>query len=223
MTSRETIKVKICGVRTPEDALAAAQAGADFIGLSFVPGTRRRVDAGDAKRIVDAVKSAVPQPSQVVGLFADQPLEEVNETIHTCGLDATQLCGQESLEYCASVQAQVIKVVHVDANPGQTATDSLAGSVGRYTNAGHLVTLDRFMTGVPGGTGQSFDWDVAAQISQRGLRFLLAGGLTPDNVSQAIAHAAPWGVDVSSGVETNGIKDHDKIRRFIEKARGGPQ
>ena len=117
----------------------------------------------------------------------------------------------------------MIKVVHVDANPGQTATDSLAGSVGRYTNAGHLVTLDRFMTGVPGGTGQSFDWDVAAQISQRGLRFLLAGGLTPDNVSQAIAHAAPWGVDVSSGVETNGVKDHDKIRRFIENARGGPQ
>ena len=85
-------RIKICGLRTPEDALVVAQAGADFIGLSFVPGTRRRVDAGYAKRIVDAVKSAVPQPSQVVGLFADQPLEEVNETIHTCDLDAAQLC-----------------------------------------------------------------------------------------------------------------------------------
>ncbi len=222
MSSREP-RVKICGVRTPEDALFAAQAGADFIGLSFVPGTPRRVDVGHAKQIVDAVKSAVPQPPQAVGLFADQPLEEVNETIHTCGLDAAQLCGQESLEYCGNVGAQVIKVIHVDVNPGQTATDNLADHVGRYTNAGHLATLDRFMKGVPGGTGQSFDWDVAAQISQRGLRFLLAGGLTPDNVAQAIARAQPWGVDVSSGAETNGVKDHDKIRRFIENARGGPQ
>ncbi len=223
MTSRETIKVKICGIRTPEDALVAAQAGADFIGLSFVPGTRRRVDVGDAKGIVTAVKAAGPQPLQVVGLFADQPLDQVNETIGACGLDAAQLCGQESLDYCRSVDAQVIKVIHVDVNAGQTATDRLAERVGRYTNAGHLVTLDRFMKGVPGGTGQGFDWDVAAQVSQRDLRFLLAGGLTPDNVSLAVAHASPWGVDVSSGVETNGVKDHDKIRRFIENARGGPQ
>ena len=216
-------RIKICGLRTPEDALVVAQAGADFIGLSFVPGTPRRVDSASAKQMVAAVKAARPQPLQVVGLFADQPLEEVNETIDACDLDAVQLCGQESLDYCRSVDAQVIKVIHVDVNAGQTATDRLAERVGRYINAGHLVTLDRFMKGVPGGTGQGFDWDVAAQVSQRGLRFLLAGGLTPDSVSQAIAHAAPWGVDVSSGVETNGVKDHDKIRRFIENARGGPQ
>ena len=221
--SREEPRVKICGVRTPEDALVAAQAGADFIGLSFVPGTPRRVNVGHAKQIVGEVRAIEGQPPKIVGLFADQPLEEVNETIHTCDLDAAQLCGQESLDYCRSVDAQVIKVIHVDVNAGQTATDRLAERVGRYINAGHLVTLDRFMKGVPGGTGQGFDWDVAAQISQRGLRFLLAGGLTPDNVSQAIAQATPWGVDVSSGVETNGVKDHDKIRRFIENARGGPQ
>ena len=220
--SEKGTRIKICGLRTPEDALVVAQAGADFIGLSFVPGTPRRVDAASAKQMVAAVKAARPQPLQVVGLFADQPLEEVNETIDACDLDAVQLCGQESLDYCRSVDAQVIKVIHVDVNAGQTATDRLAERVGRYINAGHLVTLDRFMKGVPGGTGQGFDWDVAAQVSQRGLRFLLAGGLTPDNVSQAIAHAAPWGVDVSSGVETNGVKDHDKIRRFIENARGGP-
>ena len=139
------------------------------------------------------MKASGPQPPQVVGLFADQPLEEVNETIHACDLDAAQLCGQESLDYCRGVDAQVIKVIHVDVNAGQTATDSLAERVGRYTNAGHLVTLDRFMKGVPGGTGQGFDWDVAAQVSQRGLRFLLAGGLTPDNVSQAIDNAGSMG------------------------------
>ena len=153
------IQVKICGLRTPEDALAAAQAGADFIGLSFVPGTPRRVDAASARQMIAAVKAAGPQPPQVVGLFADQPLDYVNETIHACDLDAAQLCGQESLEYCGSVEAQVIKVIHVDVNAGQTATDSLAQRVGRYTNAGHLVTLDRFMKGVPGGTGQGFDWE----------------------------------------------------------------
>ncbi len=222
MPEKEPI-VKICGLRTLKDALVAAQAGADFIGVSFVPGTPRRVDAASAKQIVAAVKTAGPEPPQVVGLFADQPLDYVNETIHACDLDAAQLCDQESLEYCASVDAQVIKVIHVDVNAGQTATDRLAERVGRYTNAGHLVTLDRFMKGVPGGTGQGFDWDVAAQVSQRGLRFLLAGGLTPDNVSQAIAHAAPWGVDVSSGVETDRVKDHDKIRQFIDNARGGPR
>ncbi len=219
MTSRETIKVKICGVRTPEDALVAAQAGADFVGLSFVPGSRRRVDVSVAKNIVSAVKSTGQQRPKMVGLFADQVLEEVNQTIEACGLDAAQLCGQESLEYCRDVEAQVIKVLHVEPNAGQTATDSLSERVGRYTNVGHLVTLDRFMEGVPGGTGQTFDWDVAAQISSRGFSFLLAGGLDPSNVSRAAAHASPWGVDVSSGVETNGTKDHDKIRAFVSNAR----
>ena len=221
--SQSEPRVKICGVRTPEDALVAAQAGADFIGLAFVPGRLRRVDVASAKNIVAGLRAAMPQPPQVVGLFADQPLDEVNETIHSCDLDVAQLCGQEPLDYCRSVEAGVIKVLHVDVNAGQTATDSLGERVGRYTNAGHLVTLDRFMQGVPGGTGQSFDWDVAAQLSQRGLSFLLAGGLTPDNVPQAISQVNPWGVDVSSGVETNGIKDHDKIREFINNARRGPQ
>ena len=218
MSSREP-KVKICGVRTPEDALVAAQAGADFIGLAFVPGRRRRVDVASAKRIVAALKAAGPASPKVVGLFADQPLDEINETINTCCLDVAQLCGQESLEYCGSVEAQVIKVLHVDPNAGQSATDSLAGRVGRYKDAGHLVTLDRLMKGVPGGTGQSFDWDIAAQLSQRGVSFLLAGGLDPDNVSRAIAQVQPWGVDVSSGVETDGVKDHDKIRAFAHNAR----
>lgn len=221
--SQSEPRFKICGVRTPEDALVAAQAGADFIGLAFVPGRLRRVDVASAKNIVAGLRAAMPQPPQVVGLFADQPLDEVNETIHSCDLDVAQLCGQEPLDYCRSVEAGVIKVLHVNVNAGQTATDSLGERVGRYTNAGHLVTLDRFMQGVPGGTGQSFDWDVAAQLSQRGLSFLLAGGLTPDNVPQAISQVNPWGVDVSSGVETNGIKDHDKIREFINNARRGPQ
>jgi phosphoribosylanthranilate isomerase len=89
----------------------------------------------------------------------------------------------------------------------------------RFRDAGHLVTLDRQVDGWPGGTGQSFDWDIAARLSQPGREFLLAGGLTPDNVAQAIAKVRPWGVDVSSGVETGGVKDPEKIRAFVENAR----
>ena len=128
--SQSEPRVKICGVRTPEDALAAAQAGADFVGLAFVPGRLRRVDVASAKNIVAGLRAAMPHPPQVVGLFADQPLDEVNETIHSCDLDVAQLCGQEPLDYCRSVEAGVIKVLHVDVNAGQTATDSLGNASG---------------------------------------------------------------------------------------------
>ena len=214
----EPVKVKICGVQRPEDALVAAQAGADFIGVAFVPERRRRLDVSSAKCVVTALRATGRQAPKVVGLFADQSLDKVNETIDACELDLVQLCGKESTEYCGKVEAQVIKVVHVDA-AGPETVDRLAERVGRYRGAGHLVTLDRLVEGMAGGTGRSFDWNIAAQLSQRGLSFLLAGGLTPDNVSRAVAQVDPWGVDVSSGVETNEAKDHDKIRAFINNAR----
>ena len=217
--STEPIKVKICGIQRMEDALAAAQAGADFIGVVFVPERYRRLDVSSAKKIVKALRATAGQASKVVGLFADQSLDEVNEIINACDLDTVQLCGKESTEYCGRVKAQVIKVVHVDASAGPGTVDGLAERIGGYKDAGHLVTLDRLMEGMQGGTGHSFDWDIAARLSQRGLSFLLAGGLSPDNVSRAVAEVIPWGVDVSSGVETNGVKDQDKIRAFIVNAR----
>ena len=215
----EPIKVKICGVQRPEDALVTAQAGADFIGVVFVPERRRRLDVSSAKCVVTALRATGRQAPKVVGLFADQSLDKVNETIDACDLDLAQLCGKESTEYCGKVEAQVIKVVHVGAAAGPETVDRLAERVGRYRDAGHLVTLDRLVEGMAGGTGRSFDWNIAAQLSQRGLSFLLAGGLAPDNVSRAVAQVDSWGVDVSSGVETNGAKDHDKIRAFINNAR----
>ena len=219
MVSAEPIKVKICGIQRPEDALVAAEAGADFVGVVFVPQRRRRLDIRAAKHIVTVLRAAAGQAPRVVGLFADQSLDDVNDIIDDCDLDLVQLCGKESPEYCGTVKAPVIKVVHVDANAGPGAVDGLAARVGSYRDAGHLVTLDRLIEGVPGGTGRSFNWDVAARLSQRGFSFLLAGGLTPDNVSRAVAEVKPRGVDVSSGVEINGVKDHDKIRSFIVNAR----
>ena len=216
----EPVRVKICGIQRPEDALVAAEAGADFIGLVFVPERHRRLETGAAKDIVTVTKAVAGQAPKVVGLFADQALDEVNEIIDACGLDLAQLCGKEPPKYCGQVKTQVIKAVHVDGTAtGSGAVDSLAERAGHYRDAGHMVTLDKLIEGVQGGTGRSFNWDIAAQLSQRGLSFLLAGGLAPDNVSRAVAEVKPWGVDVSSGVETNGVKDHDKIRAFVKHAR----
>ena len=214
------IRVKICGLGTPADARAAAEAGADYIGMVFVPERRRRITPDAAREIVESVRALDGPSPHAVGLFADQSLEEVNEVVAHCGLEAVQLCGQESVDYAASVDCQVIKVVHVPASyRAPDDVPELAGRVQEYADAGCLVTLDRLVEGIQGGTGQSFDLDVAASMSSRGSSFLLAGGLTPANVGRVISVVRPWGVDVSSGVETIGKKDRRKIRRFVENAR----
>ena len=214
------IRVKICGIGTPEDACVAAEAGADFIGMVFVPERRRRISPEAAKEIVDAVRNQAGASPQMVGLFADQPLEEVAGTVSECGLDAAQLCGRESVEYTASLDCLVIKVVHVPASyRAPDDVPQLAARVQEYADAGCLVTLDRLVEGIQGGTGHSFSMDVAASLAHRGGSFLLAGGLTPANVGRVISVVRPWGVDVSTGVETIGRKDRRKIQRFIENAR----
>ena len=219
------IRTKICGIRRTEDAITATEAGADFIGLVFVPGRRRRMEVPAAAEIVSELRTLIPEPPRVVGLFADQPLDEVVQTINSCALDLAQLCGKESPDYCRQVTeqtgAEIIKVLHISAS--ETAADSVSGSVDErlapYQQAGCHITLDRLVEGLQGGTGQSFDWDLAAQLARAGHRFLLAGGLTPDNVAQAVAQVNPWGVDISSGVETSGQHDEEKIRAFISNAR----
>ena len=218
-------KVKICGIQQPSDALVAAEASADFVGIVFVPEYRRCLDVTTAQGIVHTLRSSGLRSSgvdapQVVGIFADQEMDQVNQTIKACELDLAQLCGNESLDYCSGVKARVIKVIHVDASATSTeAVDRLASRVADYRDAGHLVTLDRLITGVQGGSGRSFDWEAAAQLSRRGFSFLMAGGLSPENVARAVTEVSPWGVDVSSGVETGGAKDHAKIRAFIRNAR----
>ena len=228
------IKVKICGIRNLDEAEVAAQAGADFIGLVFVPGRPRRLEIDAAKEITVGIKKLGTGAPRVVGLFAGQPLDDVNRTVRECGLDLAQLCGREPLDYCSSTGADVIKVVHVagdikinqaggEAEKNDSALLELEELVDSYTQRGHIVTLDRLVDGIPGGTGQSFNWDVAAHLSRRGRSFILAGGLTPETVAQAMTTVHPWGVDVSSGVETGGVKDPEKIRNFIRNAKGEMQ
>ena len=221
-------RIKICGLQRLADAQVAAAAGVDYIGLVFVPGHRRCLDAATAAELAANLRAQAAPSPQIVGLFVDQPRAAVRQIIQAIPLDAAQLCGQESPDYCRQLRqgesVAVIKVLHIPDQAGNdaAAAELLAGletAMRQYQEAGCLITLDRLVAGLPGGTGQSFDWNIAAQLSRKGHQFLLAGGLTPANVAAAIAQVQPWGVDVSSGVETAGLKDPAKIRAFVDEAR----
>ena len=154
-----------------------------------------------------------------VGVFANQPLEDVQRVLAHCDLDVAQLSGSESPDYCRRVSKPVIKVVHVRSDaPARDVLAEVGSSLALYEGDGHMCMLDTFKQGVLGGTGQVFDWDVARKLA-REHRLLLAGGLNRDNVAEAVRQVGSWGLDVSSGVETDGHKDAAKIVDFIEQVR----
>ncbi len=203
-----------------EHALAAAEAGADYVGLNFVPGARRCLSEQKANLIVKAYrqKHGRGRP-RLVGIFADQPLEEGNRILDDCDLDMAQLSGSEPLEYCLQVSRPVIKAVHVPlGQPFQQTVSTLDGALGKLEAINILPLLDPDVAGAHGGTGATFDWNIARELAPLH-QFLMGGGLTPDNVAQAVRDVGPWGVDVSSGVETGGIKDVEKIRAFVSNVR----
>lgn len=206
-------RFKICGLRDPANAQVAVESGANFIGMVFVPGVRREITPDRALEIIAAVRAKPGSKGpRLVGLFANQPLDDVNNIVRRCGLDMVQLCGDEPPEYWARVEADVIKQIKVrDDSLG----DTLA-SVKTVVEAGHTAMLDKYEKGALGGTGLTFDWDIAREVAER-FPIMLAGGLTPDNVARAIAKVSPWGVDVSSGVENDGDKDPIKIRGFASE------
>ncbi|MBI2165354.1 MAG: phosphoribosylanthranilate isomerase [Chloroflexi bacterium] len=209
--------VKVCGLRDASNALVAAEAGAHFLGFVFVPGVRRQLKVHEASTIIEDVRNALgTRTPKIVGLFADQPVEEVNRTASLCNLDMLQLCGNEALEYCRKVERPVIKVLHVpDGKPIDAVVQQLEQKMTDFESLGFMLALDRKSDLQPGGLGQTFDWSVAEALSRRH-RFLLAGGLSPKNAADAIRRVHPWAVDVSSGVETNGVKDPNKTRAFLE-------
>ena len=216
------IKVKICGIREVGDALTAFEAGANYVGMVFVPGRRRKIDKARGLEIVSALELQIGTP-KTVGLFADQSLNEVEQTVQHCGLDMVQLCGTESLGYSSSITVPVIKVLHVsDESPVEAEVDRLSVSIAALREEGQLASLDSKVDGLQGGTGRKFNWRVAKALSSEGFSFFLAGGLTPVNVSSAVSEVRPWGVDVSGGVETGGNKDSDKIKEFIKAVHREP-
>ncbi len=214
-----TTIVKICGQRAPEHALAAADAGADFIGMVFAPG-RRQITPEAGKEIVQSVRKDRSSPPKMVGVFVNAPSADVNKLATECGLDMVQLSGGEPWSYCSQIKAPVIKVIHIDeAGAGEGGFVKLANTCQEATIRGYTILLDSGADRMPGGTGKTFDWNMAERLSQH-FKFLMAGGLTPGTVAEAIHTAHPWGVDVSSGVETDGVKDVTKIQAFIKAAKG---
>ena len=209
-------RVKICGLRAAEHALVAADAGADLLGFVFVEGVRRQLQPDAARDVISAYRAAHgPAGPKLVGLFRNQPADWVNLIIRDIGLDLAQLCGDEAPEYAADLVVPTVRQVFVRPD---TDTVQLRREVDDTLEDHEMVVLDRFDPGAPGGTGKAFDWRVAEGIAgKRGV--LLAGGLDPDNVAGAVRLLRPWGVDVSTGVETDGVKDPAKIRAFVEAAR----
>ena len=213
-------RFKICGVRDVDAAFAAANAGADFLGFNFVHGVRRQIAFEEGRSIISRVTDELGDNRPgLVGLFADQEIDEVNEIIASCGLEYAQLCGSEEPEYWDQVRANIIKQVRVKPLASEQGTvDATLARVKDVVSRGNIALLDSYKKGALGGTGHTFDWSIAAQVAQ-GYDVVLAGGLSPDNVATAIRQVNPWMVDVSTGVETDGVKDPTRIRAFAEAVR----
>ncbi|MBN1655117.1 MAG: phosphoribosylanthranilate isomerase [Deltaproteobacteria bacterium] len=200
------VKVKICGVTSVEDAVRCVAEGADAIGINFYKGSSRCCDKAIARTIVDAVaKDAV-----TVGVFVDAGYDEIYALRKAVGFSLVQLHGDEAPDLLARLLPHAFKALKVR---GPTAVDESA----RY--GGDCILLDAYVPGVPGGTGEIFDWAIARQIA-RTRRVVLAGGLTHRNVALAVARVAPSWVDVASGVEISpGRKNMDLVRAFIQAAK----
>jgi phosphoribosylanthranilate isomerase len=194
--------VKVCGVTRLDDALAAVDAGASAVGFVFWPNSPRFIDPYRAR----AIAAKLPPFVTAVGLFVDQPAGYVNGVASLVRLGAVQLHGDETPEFAASIAAPVIKALPVERAAGWPEATTLL--------------LDAHDPVKRGGTGRVIDWSAAAAVAAN-RRVLLAGGLTPENIADAIARVRPFGIDVSSGVErAPGIKDHARIRALFEAIHG---
>jgi len=201
------VKVKICGITNQPDGMAAAEAGADALGFVFYDQSPRRISIEAAAGLIRQLPPFVMK----VGVFVNAPADLVVRAIRECGLNLLQFHGEESPEYCLQFGLMSMKAFRIrDAA-------SLQALLGYHTDA---WLLDAYVPDNPGGTGETFNWDLALEAQAWGRPIFLAGGLTPANVAEAVRRARPYGVDVSSGVEAaRGRKDHAKVRAFIQAAK----
>lgn len=199
-------RIKVCGITCQEDARAAVAAGADGLGFIFVEQSPRLVEPD----MVRAITGEFPPFVDSVGVFRDEEIEVVREIIHYCRLSLVQLHGVESPEYCREIPCKVIKAfaIHPESDPEELAA---------YAAAADGFLLDTYHKHLAGGTGVPFDWSIVERLKPPG-PLILAGGLTPDNVSEAIHLVRPFAVDVNSGVEYQpGRKDTDKLTNFAHE------
>jgi phosphoribosylanthranilate isomerase len=206
-------RVKICGITDPDDGLVAVEAGADLLGFIFYPPSPRSVTPEQACRIIEQLRR-VSSDFRSVGVFVDEEPKAVRRIAGRCGLDAVQLHGREPPEAVEALTEDGLDVFKAF----RVRDGAFLADMERYHATAYL--LDAYVANQHGGTGQTFDWQLAVAAKEHG-PILLAGGLTPDNVAQAVRAVRPWGVDTASGVETSpGRKDHDKMRQFVAAVNG---
>jgi phosphoribosylanthranilate isomerase len=208
-------KIKICGITEVAYAQAAVEAGADLIGVVLAP-SPRKVSYEKAREIVASVKEHY---LPVVGVFVNMPATTVNSVAVFCGLDWVQLSGDESWEYCQQIEKPVIKAVRI--MPDWDEENLLAYLEEGQKKLGDrppIHLLDTFVEDKYGGTGQTFAWKIARRAAAK-YPAIIAGGLQPENVGEVVSSLKPWGVDVSSGVESHGVKDVAKIKAFVQAVR----
>lgn len=200
-------KIKICGIKTVQDALAAMDAGADLLGFNFYPKSPRYISVGQCRDVMSVMRKY--GHITYVGVFVNASAEEIRATMDTCALTLAQLHGDESSEMLHSFYGRAFK-----------AFRGIPESVNGFTREdAPAFLLDASVKGAYGGTGVKADWSGAAQLSKQ-YPLLLAGGLTPENVAEAVQRVRPWGVDVASGVECSpGVKDVSKIRAFVQAVK----
>ena len=204
------VKLKVCGITSFDDAAAAVDCGATYLGFNFYRPSPRYIEPAAAREIIEQLPSHIVS----VGVFVNEEVKVVRDLMDGCGLTLAQLHGDETAAYCLELARPAVKALRIKDRGGFLA---LAEFQGRAGIRGFL--LDAYADDAYGGTGRTVDWTLAAEAA-RSASVLLAGGLTPENVAEAIRAVRPYGVDVSSGVEVSpGKKDPEKIRRFIQSAR----
>lgn len=202
------VKVKICGITNIDDAIAAINFGADALGFVFYEKSPRCITYRKATEIIKQLPPFVTK----VGVFVNEDPEKIEKIVKDTGIDVIQLHGEENPEMC-NLSRLIIKAIRVKS------LESLEPLI-NFKDLVSAFLLDTYTSGLYGGTGKIFNWDIAIEAKQFG-NIILSGGLTPDNISEAVNYVKPYGVDVSSGVEAyKGKKDHNKLKLFIERAKG---
>lgn len=204
-------KVKICGLTTLEDARFASGALADFLGFIFYPGSPRYIEPGKASAVISWLEGP-----KKVGVFVNQPLEEVNSIAKRTGIDLVQLHGVEPPEYCKMIDLPVIKVIHISEETGE---EELEEKIALYSDVSEYLLFDSKIGDQWGGTGQSFDWELIRNRLPE-IPFMLSGGLHSGNIQDAIRTISPDAIDVSSSLEESpGLKNFDKMEEFFDLLR----
>ncbi len=208
-------KVKICGITEVSHARAAIEAGADLIGVVLAP-SPRQVTYDKAREIAAAVKK---YNLPAVGVFVNMPANTVNTVASSCQLDWVQLSGDETWEYCQQMEKPLIKAIHISPEwDEQKLLARLESGQKELGSRSPIYLLDTWLEQKYGGTGQAFAWEIARRAVAE-YSVIIAGGLNPENAGQVVASLKPWGVDVSSGVESQGVKDVEKIKAFVQAVR----